>query len=383
MKNVKQILMDLVAIPSVSSMSNRPVIDYALKYLSSEYWTIREYAIPDLSGTSKVNLVALTKNATSKTAELAFVCHTDTVPFEPTWKEAVRPAVRNGNLYGRGSCDVKGFLACVLASVRHMDLRALAKPMALVLTSDEEIGCKGIKYLVQKNAIRSRYAVIGEPTRLRPVYAGKGYALAEIVVRGKEAHSAYPGQGRSAIYDAATVVARLEFVARKAESRRSKSFDPPYTTVNVGLIQGGTAKNIVPGYCRITVEWRPVPGQNPHWVAQLIQRELERLKRREPQLSVEMQVKRLEPAFDPRGGRTLAALLESLTHCKATTVSFGTEAAHLGPGVVEAVVFGPGDMTTAHRTGEFVPVGELEECVSYIDSMVARICGTNVSDGSD
>jgi acetylornithine deacetylase len=270
---------------------------------------------------------------------------------------------------------VKGFLACVLDSLQRTELRTLAKPLALVLTTDEEVGCEGAKYLVHKKAIRSRYAIIGEPTGLRPVYAGKGYALAEIVVRGKEAHSAFPGRGRSAIYDASRVLARLEHVARKAMSRKSKQFDPPYTTVNIGLIQGGTAKNIVPGECRITVEWRPIPGQDPEWVAALIRQELARLKRSVPALKVEMGTKRLEPSFDPAGSRNLVSLLESLTHRKAATVSFGTEAAHLSPVVGEAVVFGPGDMTTAHRTGEFVPVAQLEECVGHICNIIRRICG--------
>jgi acetylornithine deacetylase len=375
MKNAKEILMELIAIPSVSSMANGPIIDYVLQYLPSQSWSIRKYVTRDRSGVEKVNLVAITKNAVGKTAELAFVCHTDTVPFEMTWKEAIRPALRKGNVYGRGSCDVKGFLACVLSSVQRTDLGTLAKPLALVLTADEEVGCQGAKHLVHKKAIQSRYAIIGEPTGLRPVFAGKGYALAQIIVRGKEAHSAFPARGRSAIYDASRVLARLERVARKAASRRNKHFDPPYTTVNVGLIQGGTAKNIVPGECRITVEWRPIPGQDPQWVAGLIRRELTQLKHSVHGLRVAMSTTRLEPSFHPAAGGTLVALLESLTRRKAATVSFGTEAAHLSPLVGEAVVMGPGDMTTAHRTGEFVPVVQLEECLGHLNHVVARICG--------
>jgi acetylornithine deacetylase len=375
MKSAKEILMDLVAIPSVSHLSNRPIVDYSLQYLPSKHWSIRKYLTRDPSGTEKINLVAITKNSKDKTAELTFVCHTDTVPFEMRWKEALRPAQRKGNLYGRGSCDVKGFLACVLDSLQRKDHRALTKPIALVLTSDEEVGCVGAKYLARRKAIRSRYAIIGEPTGLRPIYAGKGYALAEIMVRGKEAHSAFPGRGRSAIYDASRVVARLEHVAHKAASRKHKHFDPPYTTVNVGLIQGGTAKNIVAGECRITVEWRPIPGQDPDWVAGLIRQELAGLKSRVPGLKVEMKVKRLEPSFDPIKDRTLVKLLETLSHRKPTTVSFGTESPHLSHLFGEAVVFGPGDMTTAHKTGEFVPVVQLEECVGYINRIIGSICG--------
>src|ERR1700726_4180870 len=116
---------------------------------------------------------------------------------------------------GAEVCDVKGFLACVLSTLSQIDVGRLSKPLALVLTAAEEVGCVGAKYLAQRKAIRARYTIIGEPTGLRPVRAGKGYALAEIVVRGKEAHSAFPSHGRSAIFDAARMVTALERVAKK------------------------------------------------------------------------------------------------------------------------------------------------------------------------
>jgi acetylornithine deacetylase len=275
--------------------------------------------------------------------------------------------IRGGKLYGRGSCDVKGFLACVLASISQVKV---AKPMAILLTADEEVGCVGAKFLARKRVLRARHMVIGEPTGLRPVCAGKGYALAEIVVKGKEAHSAFPSRGRSAIFDAARVVTALERVAKKLAARKNRAFDPPFTTLNVGLIRGGTAKNIVPGECRITVEWRPVPGQPGDWAAQLIREALEKLR----PIDARLEVKRLDPAFDPSATRNLAGLMESLTGRSATTVSFGTEAAHLSAMTSEAIVFGPGDMTTAHKSGEFVPLKELHQCVAYLVELMKRLC---------
>ena len=375
MKRVADILLDLVAIPSVSSMSNQAVVEYALSHLEPALWNITVHPYCDDSGITKVNLVAITKHGRGKTAELALVCHTDTVPFDAAWKDAVTPAVRNGKLYGRGSCDVKGFLACVLASLAQVDLTRLSKPLALVLTADEEIGCVGAKYLARKKAIRSRYTIVGEPTGLRPVCAGKGYALAEIVITGEEAHSAFPARGRSAIYDAARVVARLERIARKIASRKNPDFDPPFTTINAGLIRGGSAKNIVPGECRITVEWRPIPGQDPQWVLDLIREELSQLRRRFPRFQARINVKRLEPAFEPANTRDLARLLESLTHHRATTVPFGTEAPHFSGPSSETVVFGPGDMTVAHKTGEFVPTAELHACVAHLKAAIEQLCG--------
>jgi acetylornithine deacetylase len=372
MKDAAGILLDLVAIPSVSPMSNQPVIEYAVSVLEPQFWTIRRFPHHDAAGRRKMNLVAATHAATS--VELALVCHTDTVPFDPAWAEAVHPALRDGRIYGRGSCDVKSFLACILAAAARIDLARLAKPLAIVLTADEEVGCIGAKHLVRERALASRYTIVGEPTGLRPVRAGKGYALAEILVRGKEAHSAFPERGRSAIYDAARVIGRLERVAKKLARRRSPDFDPPYTTLNAGLIQGGTAKNIVAGECRITVEWRPIPGQDPAWPARLIETELAALRRADPQFAAGLEVKRLDPAFAPSQTQHIVDLLRRLTRRAPATVSFGSEAAHLAALSSEVVVFGPGTMTVAHRSGEYVAAADLDRCVEHLTMLIERIC---------
>jgi acetylornithine deacetylase len=360
----ENILLDLVAIPSVSPLPNIAVIDYAGTHLAG--WKAEFYPYLDPAGVEKINLVASTRPGV---AELALVCHTDTVPYDPAWKEAIHPAIRGGRLYGRGSCDVKGFLACVLAAVAQVDVRNLKKPLAIVLTADEEAGCVGAKFLSRKRALRARNMVIGEPTGLRPVCAGKGYGLAEIIVRGKEAHSAFPARGRSAVFDAARVVTALERIAKKLAAKKNRAFDPPHTTLNVGLIHGGTAKNIVAGECRITVEWRPVPGQEPGWAADLIREALAGLK-----VDATLHVKRLDPAFHPSATRNLAAMVESIAGRSATTVSFGTEAAHLSALTSEVIVFGPGDMTIAHKSREFVPVKELNECVQVLVELIQHLC---------
>ncbi len=374
MKPEIEILLDLVSIPSVSSMSNQPMIDYVTRRLDSNAWKIKLYPYRDGAGIPKNNLVAITNCRRASRPELALVCHTDTVPFDPAWKEAVSPRVRNGKLYGRGSCDVKGFLACVLASLSKLDIGRLSRPLALVLTADEEVGCVGAKHLKSRKAVHARYTIIGEPTGLRPVRAGKGYALGQIVVRGKEAHSAFPGEGRSAIYDAARVIASLERIAKKLAARKNRSFDPPFTTLNVGLIEGGSAKNIVPGVCRITVEWRPIPGQDPQWAAELIREELERLARAHAGLDARLEVQRLDAPFHPAATDHLATLLGSLTERRPATVSFGTEATHFGSLTAEAVVFGPGNMSVAHKTGEFVPTSELSACTLHLDTIIQKLC---------
>ncbi|HVO98679.1 MAG TPA: acetylornithine deacetylase [Bryobacteraceae bacterium] len=357
------LLLDLVAIPSVSPMSNAPMIAYAEQYLRG--WKKKRYCYRDAAGVEKINLIATTKPGV---AELALVCHTDTVPCEA---EGLRPMLRGGKLYGRGSCDVKGFLACILSAVSRVDVKALKKPLAVVLTADEEVGCVGAKFLAKKKAFRARHIIIGEPTGLRPVCAGKGYALGEIVVRGKEAHSAYPAHGHSAIVDAARVVLALEGVAKKLKTHKNRAFDPPFTTLNAGLIHGGTAKNIIPGECRITVEWRPVPGHPEDGAAHLIREMLAGLRG----IDAAFEVKRLDPPFEPSPSNELATMVQSLANTRPDAVPFGTEAAHLRGLGGEVIVFGAGDMTMAHTDHEFVPVKELRACAGNLVSIIERLCG--------
>jgi acetylornithine deacetylase len=356
-------------------MENQPVIDYVARCLNPRFWDLILQPFTDAAGAAKYNLVAITKDAENRKAELAFVCHTDTVPFDPAWPEAVRPTVREGRIYGRGACDVKGFLACVLAALDRLDLKTLAKPLALVLTADEEVGCVGAKKLAAANAFSTKHMIIGEPTGLRPVRAGKGYCLGSITVHGKEAHSAFPSVGRSAIYDAARVLDRLERLAARLEQiHRDDTFTPPFATLNVGVIQGGTAKNIVPGECRLIVEWRPLPGQSGEAIADLIRSELADLARLNPGLRAELKVDRNDPAFEPSATHEIIDLLAGLSGNEADTIAFGSEAAHLAALTRETVVFGPGDMTVAHRTGEFVPIADLEKCVEYLKSAAERLC---------
>jgi acetylornithine deacetylase len=378
MMPVEQLLLDLVAIPSVSVTNNRAVIDYVIGCLDPNTWEMNLDSYVDSAGTPKTNLIALTKNASSRLVELALVCHSDTVPFEASWEEAVHPAIRDGRLYGRGSCDVKGFLACALAALSGVELGTLCAPIALIVTADEEVGCVGAKRLAAEKAFTANYTIIGEPTGLHVIRAGKGYCLASIIVRGKEAHSAFPAKGHSAIYDAARVALLLEGIARDLDKDRDLTFDPPFTTLNVGIVEGGTAKNIVPGECRLLVEWRPIPGQPANYVADIINRELVALRQSFPSLDAELHVQRMDPAFAPSQTQHLVELLSLMTEKPPSTIAFGSEAAHLSALAGETVVFGPGDMTVAHRTGEHVPLAELHACVAHLRSVIDRLCRERV-----
>jgi len=306
--------------------------------------------------------------------ELALVGHTDTVPYEATWAEALALTEREGKLYGRGACDTKGFIAAALTAVGQIDQASLRRPLALVFTADEEVGCLGAKRLAESGALAARYAVVGEPTSLQPMRAGKGYCLAEVRVGGREGHSAYPALGASAIFRAARLIARIERVAEALRDAPHAAFDPPYTTLNVGVIGGGTAKNIIAGECRFTLEWRPVPGQAASHAVELIQSEVEKLRAVEPDFECHIEVLRLDEASETDADSPLVRELESLTGKDAGTVAFGTEAPQLTAMGAQAVVFGPGSIRTAHRTGEFVPVAELEACVEILAQAIRKFC---------
>jgi acetylornithine deacetylase len=371
---VERTLAELVNIDSRSSNSNEAVIDCVRTRVEAAGLRTRVMSYTDERGVEKFQLLAFAPDVTDE-VELALVGHTDTVPFDPAWAGALTLSERGGRLYGRGACDTKGFIAAALAAVEQTDMRALARTLALVLTADEEVGCLGAKRLAELRPFRARHAVVGEPTSLRPMRAGKGYCLAEVSVRGREAHSAYPHLGASAITRAARLVARVERIAEELKRDAHGAFDPPYTTVNVGLIGGGTAKNVVAGLCRFTLEWRPVPGQRPELVAELVGREAEDLRKEDEGFDFELRVTRLDGGMETAAGAPLVRALEEATGRAAGAIPFGTEAPQMKELGADAVVFGPGDIRVAHRTGEFVPAAELREAVSILRRLIERFCG--------
>ena len=343
MSDIAELLRELVAIHSVSSVSNRPVIEFVKTQLSLP---ATEFAYFDANGVEKVNCVFGACDAS-----LALVCHTDTVPFDESLS-----ARRDGDkVWGRGSCDTKGFLAAAITALKAAGDTA---NVSLVLTADEEIGCVGAKHLLARRAISPRFAIVGEPTSLQPIRAGKGYALAEVIVAGREAHSAFPALGVSAISRAARLIQRIEEFANELEQQTDPSFDPAFTTINIGQISGGTAKNIIPGECRFLVEWRPIPSQDPRGVADKLTDIVGDLGR--------VEVRRAEHGFATSAESRLVKLFESETGRDAGAVSFGTEAPQLAALGAETVVFGPGSMSVAHTSGEFVPVPDLERCTDIL-----------------
>ncbi len=372
--SISALLQALVRIPSVSALSNRPLIDFAATTLRGLGWHICELPYRDPSGIEKVNLLAVPpwQLADSINVDLAFVCHTDTVPYDAAWPQAVQPIEQNGVIAGCGACDVKGFLACLLAMAGSLTQSECASSIVLALTADEEIGCIGAAHLLAAGRLRARNIVVGEPTSLHPARAGKGYCLAQVHITGRAAHSAHPADGVSAIFAAARMIAALERYAdflRQNASGTWAIFNPPCTTVNVGTIQGGTAKNVIPAECSFLLEWRPVPSEEnvvlekARAIAAEIQHEM-------PELSIAITPLRQQAGFATAADAPLVRRWQALSGRGPVAVSFGTEAPLMATLGANVIVAGPGDMHTAHSSRERVPVKELEECVRLLRELV-------------
>lgn len=374
MKSVADHLSALVRIPSPSAVSNRAVIDYASAALRSAGWSTRELPYRDPAGLEKINLVAAPpgQDPAARDVDLVFMCHTDTVPYAADWADALNPTIRDGHLHGCGACDVKGFLACLLAAASGEEPAQFIDGLRIVLSADEEIGCIGAARLIAENALHPRRMVIGEPTMLHPARAGKGYCLAEVTVHGKEAHSAHPQQGVSAIFHAATLLDSIQSLAGFRPDRVNNFFDPPQTTLNVGTIRGGTAKNIVPGECRFQLEWRPIPDDNADEIRQVIADLIPYFSATRPGFNAEIRSVRQQPGFETRADSQLVRRVESLAGRAAVSIPFGSEASLFAPVAEEVIVFGPGDMRTAHSRRECVPLAELDEAVRLVSQLMRQ-----------
>jgi acetylornithine deacetylase len=373
-----EILGDLVAIPTPSPVSNLPLLHWVRQFMEQRGWRVDLLPYEDESQVAKANLIAWPGLVRSGLADhnehidLAFVCHTDTVPYAANWAGALNLEEREGQLHGCGSCDVKGALACFLAAISDLDSNAVRSNVALILTADEEIGCKGMERLLAATNLRIGSAIVSEPTSLRAGIAGKGYGLARITIEGREAHSAFPQQGVSAISVAARMIARIEdtFAIRASEAPSDKLFDPPRTTLNIGTIEGGTAKNIVPGRCSFLVEWRSIPGEQPTEMLRHLRTILVEAHAAEPRVVIRMEDIRAEAGFSPTSQGRLQLRLADLFTGEPVGISFGSEASRLGRIADEVIVIGPGDMRSAHSDRECVPVAELELWTAVLRELI-------------
>ncbi|WP_394521906.1 acetylornithine deacetylase (plasmid) [Pantoea sp. SGAir0184] len=378
----RNLLEHLVAFDTTSRESNLALIDFCWRYLSGLGVTCE---LMHNSERSKANLYARLGPAGSGGVMLSG--HSDVVPVDgQTW--TVPPFAlteRDGKLYGRGTADMKGFLACMLAAVPHFLAQPLRQPLHLAISYDEEVGCLGVRSLVEALAQRSdrpAICLIGEPTELRPVLGHKGKLAMRCEVHGAACHSAYAPQGVNAIEYAAKLIQRLTVIGERLATpeRQDARFDPPFTTVQTGVIHGGRALNIVPDACSFDFEVRTLPQEDAQQVADELvtyaQQTLEpQMRAVQPASAIRFSPLSAYPGLDTAAHSAAAQLIARLSGSDSFgTVAFGTEGGLFAAAGIPCVVCGPGSMEQGHKPDEFITLAQLDACDSLLRRLATWMC---------
>jgi acetylornithine deacetylase len=373
---VTELLAALVAQRSVSDRPSTAIADWAIAASGAADGevTVQRYA-----GGDKVNVLLLRGPRTG--GGLTLCGHLDLVPAdEEGWTSDPWSLTDAGDRWvGRGACDMKGFLALALDRFRRTDPATLQAPLAVLLTSDEEVGSRGAQAWVDGNAaaLAPRQVLVGEPTGLRAVRLHKGHLRLRLVVRGRAAHSGYPHRGHNAIEAATPALAAL--VALRAElaaedSEHAARFpETPFVALNVGRVDGGVATNVIPDRCVVELGVRPLPGGTGEALAARVERAVApALEGQDWELAVDND----SPALlTPASAPLFEALREELGQTDDPGVSYASDAGTLTRAGHQCVLFGAGSIEAAHRADEFVPKDELERAGAVVDAIVGRFCG--------
>lgn len=374
-----EILARLVGFPTVSAASNLDLVAWVEALLAAH--GIAATRVPDATG-DKAGLVATVGPADRPGVVLS--AHTDVVPVEgqPWTSDPFALVAREGRLYGRGTTDMKGFLACALHAALRAAGRPLATPLVLALSWDEEIGCVGVRTLLPalRALPRPALCIVGEPTSMAVVTGHKGKLAARATCIGRGGHSALAPAALNAVHLACDLVAALR--ARQAAIAAGGPFDAgyavPYTTLHAGRIAGGVALNIVPDRCTVDFEIRNLAADDPEAILAALRADAAALVAAEaprvPEAAIEIAVTNAYPGLDTDPASEAVALVRALAGTGTGKVAYGTEAGlfveTLG---VATVVCGPGDMAQGHRPDEFVAESELAACDAMLDRLIARL----------
>lgn len=373
----RDLLAQLIAFNTVSRESNLALIEFIRDYLQGlgvacelDYNTER----------TKANLFA--SIGPDDRGGVVLSGHTDVVPVAgQAWTvEPFQLTERDGKLYGRGAADMKGYIACVLAAVPRFMRQPLNLPVHLAFSYDEEVGCLGVRSLLtalEQRPHKPIACIIGEPTELKPVLGHKGKLAMRCSVQGAACHSAYAPQGVNAIEYAARLIGKLGEIGQQLAQPElhDQRFDPPYSTVQTGMIQGGRALNIVPAECQFDFEVRTLPDFNAqHVVDELAgyaeSQLLPSMRARNAQTSIAFAPLSAYPGLATDPHSHVAQLLALISGSQAFgTVAFGTEGGLFNQAGIPTVVCGPGSMEQGHKPDEFVSIEQLDGC----DAMLARL----------
>ena len=364
----------LIAFDTVSERSNLALIDFVAGYLDD--LGIACELVHD-EGHAKANLYA-TLGPTDRSG-IALSGHTDVVPVEgqPWESDPFEVLERDGRLYGRGTSDMKSFIAVCLALAPEFLAREIAIPLHMVFSYDEEVGCLGVRGLIdliRDREVKPRAVFVGEPTEMQVVRAHKGKLSYRAHVRGLEAHSGMAHLGVNAVEAASEAIAFLKDMARRHrdEGPFDEALVPPYSTVHTGLVSGGTQLNIVPRHCHFDFEFRHLPDDDvrpmfetfEHHVRKHIEPEMHRV---DPSTGFRYELLSTIPALDMAEDSEVVQLAKSLTGANATgKVSFGTEGGLFQEGGMPAVICGPGSIAVAHKANEYIELDQVALCEAWL-----------------
>ena len=378
----RELLAHLVAFDTTSRESNLALIEFVRDYLAEH--GVSSELIYNEDG-SKANLFASIGPA--DVPGIVLSGHTDVVPVDgQAWTyPAFQLSEADGKLYGRGTADMKGYIACVLAQVPALVQAPLRRPVHIALSYDEEVGCLGVRSLLEAlrgKPVQPMLCVIGEPTELAPVLGHKGKLAMRCEVQGLACHSAHAPSGVNAIEYAARLIAELGRLgdALQAPATRNERFDPPFSTVQVGVIAGGTALNIVPQHCRFDFEVRSLPAEDPRQLTEALQRYAEHtllpaMQAISGQSAIRFSELSSYPGLDVSHASEAARLIARFSGSQAfSTVAFGTEGGLFDQAGIATVVCGPGSMAQGHKPDEFVSLAQLAGCDEMLGRILAFAC---------
>ena len=376
----EELLARLVAFDTTSRDGNMPLVEFVESYLDS--WQVPHFRV-DYEAGRKTNLFATIGPPIA--GGIVLSGHTDVVPVDgqPWTSDPFALTARDGRLYGRGTCDMKGFIAVCLAMVPHFIGSRPASPIHLALSCDEEVGCKGVRPLIAhiRDALpRPRAVIVGEPTSMKVVNAHKSAMTFATEVIGHEAHSSLTHHGVNAIMVAGELICEIGRIRAGLieDGDPTGRFDPPYSTVHVGVIEGGTAKNIVPRRCAFQWETRLLPTADPDKVPrhfEAFSRGLEpAMKAVAAETGIATETVNRVPGLTPEPHSPAEHLALHLAGANAThAVSYVTEAGLFQQAGMPAVICGPGSIEQAHKPDEYVEFSELRKCEAFMTRLAAAL----------
>ena len=377
-----QLLEKLISFDSTSRNSNLPLIDFVQEYLAG--YGVQSRRV-DYEKDNKTNLYA-TIGPDIK-GGIVLSGHTDVVPVDgQNWtSDPFAMVERDDRLFGRGACDMKGFIAVALAAVPQFVAQPLNKPIHLAFSCDEETGCAGVRPLIDHiiaELPKPASVIVGEPTSMKVVNAHKGACRFKTHVTGHEAHSSCSHLGVNAILVAGEMLAEIGKIAQDYKQRGDPSgrFVPPYTTVEVGLIEGGITNNIIPRDCTFEWETRMLPNHELDELTDRIDtfsKSLEpEMKKVSDQAGIKTTVENAIPGLAPQENSPTENLCMHLAKANgAEAVSYGTEAGLFQAAGIPAIVCGPGSIEQAHKPDEYVDISQMQQCESFMARLTKHCVG--------